>query len=153
MPEIVVLGIGNDYIGNDSIGVIVARKLRERLPSSVTVMECPSAFDALMNSPDCDIMIIIDSFLSEEPGSLLVEIHERIDEEGHGASQVDPHGIDVDKLMDLIWFFKKSLKKIVFIGVGVDKVDLSEGIAPTVSHGIELAVDLIVNEISKLSRE
>jgi Ni,Fe-hydrogenase maturation factor len=32
MPDIVVLGIGNQYAGNDSAGVIVARILREKLP-------------------------------------------------------------------------------------------------------------------------
>jgi hydrogenase maturation protease len=152
MPDIVVLGIGNQYAGNDSAGVIVARMLREKLPPSITVMECSSAFDALMNSPDCSVMIVVDSFLSENPGSLLIETRERKNEE-YETFQIDPHDIDVDKLLNLLWLFKKSLKKILFIGIGVNEIDLGEGIASAVSSGIDLAVNLIMSEIGKLSGE
>ncbi|RZN58981.1 MAG: hypothetical protein DSO07_04570 [Thermoproteota archaeon] len=152
MPDIVVLGIGNQYAGNDSAGVIVARMLREKLPPSITVMECSSAFDALMNSPDCSVMIIVDSFLSENPGSLLIETRERKNEE-YETFQIDPHDIDVDKLLNLLWFFKKSLKKILFIGIGVNEIDLGENIAPAVSNGIDVAVSLIMNEINRLNEE
>ena len=151
MPEIVVLGIGNQYVGDDSAGIITARTLRKKLPPSVTVMECSSPFDALMNSPDCDIMIIVDSFLSENPGSLSVEVRERI-EHKEEYSMLDPHDIDVDKLMDLLWLFKKSLKRIIFIGIGINKIELGESISPAVSYGIDLAVNLIVSEINRLSK-
>jgi len=152
MPEIAVLALGNQYFGDDSVGILIARMLRDKLPPSVTLMECSSAFDALMNSPDCDTIIIVDSFLSDEPGSLSIEVRERKGSEEHNF-QVDPHDMDVDKLMDMLWSFKKSLRKIVFIGIGVSEIELGESVTPAVSRGMEAAVDLITQWIRDLTGE
>src|SRR5271165_7198320 len=38
-PDIVVIGVGNEYRSDDGAGIAVARRLRERFPTGVTILE------------------------------------------------------------------------------------------------------------------
>src|SRR5215510_4588094 len=67
-----IIGIGNEYRGDDAAGLIVARRLKERFANSVIVLEQSGDGAALMEAwRGAETVIIIDATLSgAEPGTI-----------------------------------------------------------------------------------
>jgi hydrogenase maturation protease len=67
-----IIGIGNEYRGDDAVGLIVARRLKERLAGSFTVLEQSGDGAALMEAwQGAETVIIIDAVMSgAAPGTI-----------------------------------------------------------------------------------
>src|SRR5262245_55962910 len=67
-----IIGIGNEYRGDDAVGLIVARQLKERLADSVMVLEQSGDGAALIEaSRGAEAVIIIDAVMSDAaPGKI-----------------------------------------------------------------------------------
>jgi hydrogenase maturation protease len=67
-----IIGIGNEYRGDDAVGLIVARRLRERLSDSVKVLEQTGDGAALMEAwLGAETVIVIDAVASgAAPGAI-----------------------------------------------------------------------------------
>jgi hydrogenase maturation protease len=67
-----IIGIGNEYRGDDAVGLIVARRLKERLMDSVTVLEQGGDGASLMEAwRGAETVIVIDAVASgAAPGAI-----------------------------------------------------------------------------------
>jgi hydrogenase maturation protease len=69
-----VLGLGNDILGDDAVGLLAARRLRTLLPDTVDVMESGGAgLDLLDVLEGYDRALLLDSILTGKhpPGTIL----------------------------------------------------------------------------------
>ncbi len=72
--RVIVLGLGNDILGDDAVGLIVARRLRALLPAAVSVIECGGGgLDLLDVLEGHDRALLLDSILTggHPPGTIL----------------------------------------------------------------------------------
>jgi hydrogenase maturation protease len=67
-----IIGIGNEYRGDDAVGLIVARRLKERLADSFAVLEQSGDGAALVEAwRGAETVIIIDAVMSgATPGTI-----------------------------------------------------------------------------------
>lgn len=67
-----IIGIGNEFRSDDSIGIVLSRKLKEKLPFSVKVAECSGAGIELLEIwKDYNSVFIIDAASSKSlPGTI-----------------------------------------------------------------------------------
>ncbi|MBO0725380.1 MAG: hydrogenase maturation protease [Blastocatellia bacterium] len=67
-----IIGVGNEYSCDDAVGLIVARRLKERLADSVTVLEQSGDGAALIEAwRGAETVIIIDAVMSSAaPGTI-----------------------------------------------------------------------------------
>jgi len=74
MGRLIILGIGNPYRGDDGVGLVVARSLRDKVPRDVVVLEQGGEPAALIEAwADADAVLLIDAVSSgAKPGSLHV---------------------------------------------------------------------------------
>lgn len=73
-PRILVLGLGNDILGDDAVGLLAARRLRALLPESVEVVESPGAgLDLLDLLEGYDRALLLDAIMTgtHPPGTIL----------------------------------------------------------------------------------
>ena len=73
-PRILVLGLGNDILGDDAVGLLAARRLRALLPESVDVVESGGGgLDLLDVLEGYDRAILLDAILTGKhpPGTIL----------------------------------------------------------------------------------
>lgn len=73
-PRILVLGLGNDILGDDAVGLLAARRLRVLLPETVDVVESPGAgLDLLDLLEGYDRAVLIDAIMTGKhpPGTIL----------------------------------------------------------------------------------
>ncbi|MGZ4962159.1 MAG: hydrogenase maturation protease [Limisphaerales bacterium] len=67
-PSILVIGVGNEYRGDDGLGILAARQLRKRLIAEARIIESPCADTSLMETwKQYDSVILIDAVLSRSP--------------------------------------------------------------------------------------
>ena len=73
-PRILVLGLGNDILGDDAVGLLAARRLRALLPESVDVVESRGAgLDLLDLLEGYDRALLLDAIMTGKhpPGTIL----------------------------------------------------------------------------------
>jgi len=72
-PEILVIGVGNDFRSDDSVGLQIVRQLRQTLPTQVAVVEIDGDGTDLMQAwKDFKSVFVVDAVQSDgEPGELL----------------------------------------------------------------------------------
>ena len=72
MNEILVIGVGNAFRGDDGVGLVVARRLQELVPPDVTVLEQGGEGAALMETwQGASHVILVDAAASgAEPGTI-----------------------------------------------------------------------------------
>jgi len=70
--RLLIAGIGNEYRGDDAVGLIVARRLKERLADSVTVIEQSGDGAALIEAwRNAQTVVVIDATMSgAAPGTI-----------------------------------------------------------------------------------
>lgn len=74
MAKTLVLGLGNEIIADDAIGILAARELKNRLDETIDVIESSVAGMALMEiMMDYDQAILIDAIVTgnHQPGTIL----------------------------------------------------------------------------------
>ncbi|MCC6353277.1 MAG: hydrogenase maturation protease [Verrucomicrobiae bacterium] len=74
MAAILVLGLGNDILGDDAVGILAARELRAGLPEVVEVVESAEAGLALLERFEGrERVLILDSIMTRqcEAGTIL----------------------------------------------------------------------------------
>jgi len=72
--RILALGLGNDILGDDAVGLLAARRLRVLLPATVDVVESPGAgLDLLDLLEGYDRALLIDAIMTGKhpPGTIL----------------------------------------------------------------------------------
>jgi len=72
MSATVIIGLGNEYRGDDAVGLVVARRCRERAPDFVTVQEASGEGVALMDAwQGMQTVVLVDAVFSDgEPGTV-----------------------------------------------------------------------------------
>ena len=73
-PRLLVLGLGNDILGDDAVGLLAARQLRASLPASVEVRESAgSGLDLLDVLEGSDRALLLDAIATgaHPPGTVL----------------------------------------------------------------------------------
>ena len=74
-PRILVLGLGNDILGDDAVGLLVARRLRAFLPDTVAVVESGGGgLDLLDLLEGYDRALLLDAILTgRHPAGTILE--------------------------------------------------------------------------------
>jgi len=68
---LVILGLGNDLLGDDAVGLLAAERCRGRFGPDVAVrMSAQSGLYLLEQLEDCDDAILLDSTSGERPGRI-----------------------------------------------------------------------------------
>ncbi|MFZ5640774.1 MAG: HyaD/HybD family hydrogenase maturation endopeptidase [Bacillota bacterium] len=147
-PRVLVLGVGNDLLTDEGIGVHVARRLaNEPLPPDVTVYDGGvGGIDLLEVIQGCDRLIIVDAVNAQaEPGTVFRfrpdEVECILREHKTSLHQVD--------LFDTIKIarFLGSCPEIVVIGIQPKEIDWGLALTPELTVILPGILALVRDEI------
>ena len=99
-PRILVVGLGNDILGDDAVGLLAARRLRAFLPGSVEVLESAGVgLDLLDVLEGYDRALLLDAIATGQhpPGSVL----EFTSEDFRKVIAPSPHYAGLPELLQL----------------------------------------------------
>jgi hydrogenase maturation protease len=144
----VVLGIGNLILGDDGIGVHVARALMARgRPQGVEVLDGGTApLDALATVGPVRRLIVVDAAeLGEEPGTIRVLSPD--DLIPASEESVSLHDLDLVWALTVLRLTQQEPDEVVVIGVQPASMDCSTELSPAVAARLEDAIEAVLAAI------
>ena len=152
-----IIGIGNEYRGDDGVGRHVARRLAECNPPDVEIQESSGESFSLMelwaNAPK---VILIDAVQSgAEPGTV-----QRYDAGGQAlptefVQQCSTHALSLPEVVELARSLEQLPPEVALYGIEGLSYEHGNTLTPTVARAAEETISRILTEISesKLDRK
>ncbi len=150
-----ILGLGNDILTDDGVGLHVARKLKETTSgNNVTVSEASVSGLGLIDLlSGYDAVIVIDAIQTKQgkPGQIYRLDSKNLGETRHTAST---HNINFASALAFGQKLGVALPKklIIFAIEAADVNTFSEECTPDVKNSIPLCVEMILKEINQKSK-
>jgi hydrogenase maturation protease len=149
-PRTLILGVGSSILADDSVGIVVARRLGERLGArddvDVAVNE-EAGFSLLEDSLGYDRLVVIDSVLAEgEPGTVT---RLGLSDLGRTIHANSPHGLNLATVME--FGRRQGLdvpKEVIIYAIAiVDALAFGEELTPALAARVDGIVATIAAEV------
>jgi hydrogenase maturation protease len=143
-----VIGVGNAWRGDDAVGLLAARRLRERLGPSVEVIDAEGDGLALLDLMEgVEHVILIDAVRGRgQPGTTI-----RLDlSVGSGWGTVVPcstHAMGIADAIDLARALGRLPKQIILYGIEIESVDSGASLSGSVREGLDIVVEQVYREV------
>jgi hydrogenase maturation protease len=157
VPQILVAGVGNAWLGDDGFGGEVARTLEGReLPEGVAVMDAGTggldlAYEVMRGY---DALVILDvSQQGGEPGTLYVmEIpEESIDGKIEDGELINPHGMDPHTVLRFVRSIGAWPGRVMVVACEPAEVQgVAFGLSPDVRSVVARAVEVVLETAEDL---
>ena len=143
-----VIGVGNEFRGDDAVGLEVTARLETSAPQGVTVLRHSGDGVGLMERwESSDSVVVIDAMRSGRPvGSLLRHEVGQTGEyrQGSGASS---HGFGVSESVELARAMGRLPKSLVIYGIEAASFDLGSEMSIEVKKTIDAVVEAVLKEL------
>jgi hydrogenase maturation protease len=145
-----ILGVGSSILTDDSVGLVVARRLGERFAGRDDVdvgINEEAGFSLLEESLGYDRLVVVDSILTgREPGTVM-----RLDlsDLGRTIHSNSPHGANLATVMELGRQQEMDVPGVVVIYAieVVDVLTFGEKLTPELASRVEAITDEIAGEL------
>lgn len=152
MKEVLVLGCGSPFAGDDAVGLHVVRALkREGVPAGVSVVEAGTPGLNLLDLWEgCDRVVVVDAVQAElPPGTVRLFSIEEL--ERNRVSPVSQHGFNLLDAVSLGRLLGRLPRHLVFLGIVAEECrPFQVGLSPKVEAAIPLACSLLRAEVLRL---
>lgn len=147
-PETLVIGIGNEFRGDDGVGLIVARGLRDLALPNVTVVEQSGEGTALLEAwGGAGRVIVVDAVSSgSEPGTIhrLGVSDQPLPAHFSGGST---HAFGLAEAVELARQLDRLPTSLTIYGIEGKSYDLATGLSPEVRQAAEKLIEQIAQEV------
>lgn len=140
-----VIGIGNLLLGDEGVGVHVARALlRERLPDNVVIIDAGTAFlDALPEIEHADRIIIVDAMKAgDQPGTVY-----RVPFEDCARRETITSLHEFDMARALYMLGRENPPNVIVFGVEPETIDWGTELSPAVKEIVPALLATVRKEI------
>jgi len=149
--SILVVGLGNELLGDDGVGIHVLRELGKRcVPANVKLVEAGTAVDTLWDDLiAADRVIVVDAVeTGGEPGAVYRYPYAECPESR--AMSLSGHEVGLYEKLVQLELTGHELPEIVILGVEAERIELSTSLSPKLEARLPAVTDLVIDEISRL---
>jgi hydrogenase maturation protease len=147
--KVLLIGLGNEYCSDDGIGLVIARKIRERRISSVVVREESGEGASLMEAwHGYENVILVDAISSGSTPGTVFKINAREETVPAKFFHYSTHAFSVAEAVELARAMKALPPRIVIYGIEGANFSAGISISSIVSESAKNVVDQIVTQIS-----
>jgi len=153
--NILVLGVGNLLLSDESIGVHVIRELEQEyiFPEGVEVVDGGTAGMELLDYiAGREHMIIIDAVLTgDEPGTVVILKDDEVP--ALFNNKVSPHQLGLSDLLGALKLTEESPQNIFLVGIIPESVEPGLEMTETVSRTIPTVKNQVINHLQSIGVE
>ena len=149
MQDIVVIGIGSDFNGDDEVGLVVARQLKTRAPSGVRVIENNGdAFSLISAWRGMDYVILVDAAASGAKPGKIHRFDPYSDPFRAKLTPTSSHTFGIEEALELSRRLDQLPKRIVIYGIEGKNFSFGAELSMEVGVAVDSVVGQILDEIS-----
>jgi hydrogenase maturation protease len=146
-----VIGVGNVWRGDDAVGLLAARRLRERLGPSVEVIEAEGDGLALLDLMEgIEQVLLIDAVKGGGRPGTTVRLDLSTESRWGRLVACSTHAIGVADAIDLARTLGRLPKKIVLYGIEIESVESGASLSESVREGLDLVVEQVIQEVERV---
>ncbi|MDH4232011.1 MAG: HyaD/HybD family hydrogenase maturation endopeptidase [Nitrospirota bacterium] len=150
--NVLVLGIGNVLMTDDSVGIRVINELerRFRFPESVELLDGgTSGIELLSYISNRDYLIIVDAIKSDFPPGTVVKV-EGEDVPARFMTRISPHQLGLSDLLAAASLTGELPKQMVLFGIEPNRVELGLEMTEEVKGSFEKLLGVVVDELNRI---
>jgi hydrogenase maturation protease len=149
-PNIVVIGIGNEYRSDDGVGIAIARRLRERFLTKITVLEESGEGAALIDSwKGATWVMLVDAVRSGAPPGTIHRLDARGAPVPGGFFHYSTHAFSVAEAIELARSLDQLPPHLLVYGVEGENFSAGEEMSATVERAMEVVVERAADEVRR----
>lgn len=143
-----VIGVGNAYRSDDGVGLVVARRLRGELPSTVAVLEREGEPTSLLEAWEgAETVWLVDAVSSAAaPGTV-----QRLDATSaplpEAFARTSTHHFGLPEAVELARSVARLPRRLVVFGVEGESFEIGETLTPRVEAAVAEVTALIRDEV------
>lgn len=147
-PKITILGVGNELLSDEGIGIHIAKKLQQiELPPEIEVIEGGTEGFGLINIiTETDDLIIIDSIKGGSKPGTIYRFNIKDAPNSPDFFKTSVHQIGILEVINLSKLIGKTPDTVV-IGIEPQKVTTGMNLSPKIKEKIPRVIDMILDEI------
>jgi hydrogenase maturation protease len=144
-----VIGIGNEYRRDDAVGLIVARRLREKVPGDITILEQTGEGAALMEAwQGAEAVILVDAVHSGAAPGTIFRIAAHQQSIPANFFHYSTHAFSVAEAVELARAMRQLPPRLVLFGIEGKSFAAGVGLSSEVEKAADEAVGSVVNEMA-----
>lgn len=141
---IVVIGIGNRFRGDDGVGIIVARLLRQQVPAGIKIIEASGEGAALMDAwKDTANVFIVDAVQSGAPSGTIHQFDAHTTPIPSRFFHYSTHAFGVAEAIELARALNQLPSRLILYGV--EGANFSAGVE--LSAKVQPAADAVIAQL------
>jgi len=150
-PEVCVIGVGNPFRGDDSIGLRVVQTLRERTPEAALFFEVSGEAIALMEAfAEKNTVLLIDAAQTGAAAGTLHRFDASQQPLPSSLLRYSTHLLSVPDALEMARALDRLPEKIIVYGIEGTHFDTSESLSPALESSLESVVNQILEELQSL---
>lgn len=153
-----VIGLGNEWAGDDAVGLIAAQMVKERLKGiasiEVSSHEVPE-WEMFERMQPEDSLVFIDACASgSEPGTVFeLHVDERHVDElgGRGMRHCSSHGLGLAHWLSMVEVLGGNTGHVFVFAVELSDTTMGAGLSPAVEGALPALVEKVVGKVAEKS--
>jgi hydrogenase maturation protease len=146
--RIVIIGIGNEFQGDDGVGPFVVQELRARgLPEDVVSFQCREGLTLMELWRDKEMAILVDAAISgAAPGSVF-RFEAQMESPPSESFRLNTHNYGLPEAIEIGKALNSLPPHVIVYGIEGKRFDVGMGLSPDVETAAEGVVQSIVKEV------
>jgi len=145
-----VIGIGNEYRGDDAAGRLVARRLKDMEPADVDVVEASGESAGLMELwSGREKVWLVDAVESRQPPGLIHRLEAHVTELPREFFHCSTHAFSVAEAVELARSLDLLPPEVVVYGIEGQWFEAGQKLTSEVASAIDEVAEQIRNEINE----
>ena len=148
-----VIGLGNPDRGDDSVGILVVRALRGRVPEDVALLDDTGApLFVLEQFQNFDVLILVDAVRSGSPPGTIHCFDGHEIPPGVRARNFSSHGMCVHDALGLGEALGLLPEIVRVVGIEADQFEFGVSPTPEIQAAIEPAAAMVIEQLRDIVR-
>jgi hydrogenase maturation protease len=146
--ELILIGVGNPFRGDDGLGRVLVRCLREEIPPAVRVVEETGEGTALLEAwRGAHGVILVDAMQSGEPAGTIRRFDARAEKLPACFFHSSTHSFGLAEAIELARTMGEMPGHFIVYGIEGQDYSAGRGLSPEVAEVLPEAADLILREV------
>ena len=147
-----LIGIGNEFRSDDGVGILAARRIREKNLPGIAIVECDGEATALLDAwAGMKTVVVIDAASSGAPTGTIHRIDARRQSVSQELFPFSTHALGLAHAVELARSLGKLPINIIVYGVEGEQFTAGSSLSPKVQDALNEVLQLVTGEIFSLS--
>jgi hydrogenase maturation protease len=146
--NLVVIGLGNAFRGDDAVGLVVADVVRAKTEHRARVIGCEEEPSRLIDAWDgADAAVIVDAVVSGAAPGTIHRLDASTEPIPAGTFRSSTHAFSLGETIELARALGRLPARVVVYGVEAAAVAAGEELTPEVALAVDAAANAVVEEL------